>query len=122
MKVVLLLLLPILTLAQNPVAGKTFSTETSQSCNKTTSGGYTVYSYTTMVFSKDSVTCTHYSKRTDEELPNITKNGYTYKMSIAGESILLSTPNNDRYIIRDGMLISDCTYNRGKEYFEITSD
>jgi hypothetical protein len=122
MKVLLMLLFPTLALAQNPLAGKSFRTKTSESCKETITGGCIVYSYMTMAFDKDSVTFIYTIRRTDEEQPDITRNTYAYKMSIAGDSIYLNTPNGDRYIIRESCLVSDCAYNRGTAYFEIISE
>jgi hypothetical protein len=115
----LLMLFPVLALAHPPLAGKKFSEHIPVICESCDCTGH----YTTLAFTADSVMvegitfggCGH---------PGIGKTqsvAYKYKMSIAGDSIYLDTPANDRYIIREGVLVSDCTYNRGREYFEITS-
>lgn len=120
MKVLLLLLLPVLAVTQNPVVGKKYSTQIPVICESCDCTGY----YTTMTFTADSVTVEGITfggcGRPDLNKTQLTS--YKYKMSIAGESIYLDTPGNDRYIICEGKLVSDCTYNRGKEYFEITSE
>lgn len=76
---VLFLMLPAMSFAQNTLAGKTYRTETTESCHRTTTGGYTTTDYRQLEFSATSVTLTSYSKASDKEQPTVNKNTYTYK-------------------------------------------
>lgn len=116
----LLITLPALALAQNPLAGKSYRTETSNSCSRTTTGGYMTYSYVTVSFTKDSITFKGYSKDSDKEQPEITKSHYRYTFKESG--IYIDNPNNGHYIFNNGILVSDCKYDSGKAYYEIASE
>lgn len=116
----LLLLFPLLALAQNPLAGKKYSEPMPVICESCNCTGH----YTTMTFTNDSVTVEGitFGGCGSPDLNKKEQTNYKYKMSPAGDSIYLDGPANDRYIIREGVLVSDCTYNRGRQYFEISSD
>jgi hypothetical protein len=117
---VLLMLFPMLALAQNPLAGKKYSETIPVICESCDCTGH----YTTLAFTADSVTVESITFG-GCGFPGLEKTqsiSYKYKMSIAGDSIYLDIPSNDHYIIREGKLVSDCTYNRGRQYFEISSD
>ncbi|MFP9115710.1 hypothetical protein ACLI1A_17350 [Flavobacterium sp. RHBU_3] len=114
----LFLMLPVMTFAQNTLAGKTYCTKTTESCKETISGGCMVYTHTTARLSKDSITFTHFVKRSDREQPETYKNTYKYKINQG--SIFIDTPFFGRYILGDKVLISDCKYNKGTTYYEVT--
>jgi len=115
-----LVLLPALLLAQNPLEGKAYRTKTSESCSRTTTGGYMTYSHMTITFAKDSVTFTSYSKDSDKEQPEITTSHYKYRLNDSG--IYIDNPNNSHYILNNGVLVSDCKYDSGKAYYEVASE
>lgn len=118
-KVALLLtLFPSLLFAQNTLAGKTYRTKTTESCKETTSGGCMVYTHTTARLSKDSITFTHFVKRSDREQPETNKNTYKYKINQG--NIYIDTPFFGRYILGDKAIISDCKYDKGTTYYEVT--
>ncbi len=77
-----------------------------------------VYSYITAHFSKDSVTFTSYVKRSDREQPETQKNTYKYKLNQGG--VYIDTPFFGRYILGDKVLISDCKYDKGTTYYEVS--
>ena len=70
--------------AQNPVLGKVYRTKISESCSRTTTGGFMTYSYSQFEFTKDSVTIKYFSKNSDSPSEDVLiikniyfiKNGY----------------------------------------------
>jgi len=116
----LLFILPLFAIAQNTLEGKTYRTKTSESCSKTTTGGYMTYSHMTIAFAKDSVTFISYSKDSDKDQPEITQTNYKYTLKDSG--IYIDNPNNSHYVFNNSVLVSDCKYDSGKEYYEIVSD
>lgn len=86
----LLLLFPILALAQNPLAGKKYSEPVPVICQSCSCTGH----YTIMTFTNDSVTVEGITfggcGRPDLKKTQPTR--YKYKMSTAGDSIYLETP------------------------------
>ena len=111
-------LFPLFALAQKSLAGREFRTRTSESCKETLTGGYMVYQYTTIAFTKDSVTFISHLSTSENKEPQVTKSTYTYSTTNGGISV--NTPNGSHYFLRDSILISDCKYDSGKEYYEIT--
>lgn len=78
-----------------------------------------VYQYTVVAFAKDSVTFISHFSTSENREPQITKSIYTYK--ITNGSISIDTPNGSHYFLRDTILVSDCKYDSGKEYYEVTA-
>ncbi len=77
-----------------------------------------VYQYTTIAFTKDSVTFISHLSTSENKDPQITKSTYSYRINNGGISV--DTPNGGTYFLKNDILISDCKYDSGKEYYEMT--
>jgi hypothetical protein len=116
----LLCLCPALVLAQNPLEGKAYRTKPLQGTEKTALGAFTFITHTTIAFAKDSVTFISYRRDSNKELPEITQSHYKYKIKDSG--IYIDNPNNSHYIFNNAVLVSDCMYDSGKEYYEVAAE
>lgn len=86
--IILLLLTGTLAFSQNTILkGKKFKTAVTQSCAKTTTGGYMKYSYTQYEFGKDSVAMVFYFKRSD--MPKEETHTQTYKYKVSKQVVLV---------------------------------
>lgn len=113
--ILLLLTVPTLALAQINLAGKTYRTKTSESCSRTTTGGYMTYSYRELAFAKDSVTMISYSKNSDIEQPEILKARYTFK--VIADRVVINAPYNCTLFTDGDIMRLDAKYESDIYYY-----
>ena len=84
----MLLLLGTLAFAQNnTLKGKKFKTKITESCKKTTTGGYMIYTHSQYEFAKDSVMIVYHLKKSDR--PNEEIHCNTYKYIVKKDIVLI---------------------------------
>lgn len=113
----LFLMLPAMSFTQNTLSGKIYRTKTTESCHKTTTGGYTTTDYRQLEFSATSVTLISYSKASDKELPTINRNIYTYKEM--AEKIIINAPTKFVMIKGENKICYDYRYSEDCYYIHL---